>query len=481
MAEDRVLALIAGGQLDAFAGANQLLRSLVTHDADVVWDVWNGDLFGFSIGDFEAWLGRISHHSDDQQLFALQVLRRPDQLITPEGLSQALDKTGLTNDIVAGLDRLYGAIKDPAVADAIMTGVARDNAQAYLLFLRSLSQDNVNRLADQSILQPLSTAPKVVAFASRGELSPNILLAAERQVGVLDEATVGLLRQLQAAKIRIENFFSGTGPSLPAFAEEFAKLSEAERASALQGAAGRSPGQVLEQAAKARAEAIAKAEAEAKRLAEKAKAEAEAEAKRLAEKAKAEAEAEAKRLEAERQAKLAAFKAAKEAKEIARLEAEHKANVADAEKRGQLPPAGSPDRSWLDADSTGRRKELAYDPPQDKFRVREAKAAVAAEAAGEPVKLTPPVRRSVAPGKAETGVDFVDGAGTQWDHVRVTDPATANATIEAKAHPLRPGATGENALVDLLDFSPADARKIVNAWNAIPHPVGTGRVVFAMP
>jgi hypothetical protein len=271
--------------------------------------------------------------------------------------------------------------------------------------------------------------------------------------------------------------FNGSGPSLKAFAEEFAKFSEAERAAALQAAAGRPPAQVLAQAAKARAEveAIAKAEAEAeaKRLAAKARAEAEVEAKRL--------EAEAKAKEAERQAKLAAFKAAKEAKEVARLEAEHKVNVADAEKRGKLPPAGDPDRSWLDADSTGRRKELAYDPPQDKFRAREAKAALAAETGGEPAKLTPPVRRSLAPGKAETGVDFVDGAGTQWDHVQVTDAATANATIEAKAHPPRAGAAGENALVDLLDFSPADAKKIVAGWNAAPHPSGTGKVVFAMP
>jgi Domain of unknown function (DUF4157) len=202
--------------------------------------------------------------------------------------------------------------------------------------------------------------------------------------------------------------------------------------------------------------------------------------------AKAKADADTAKVEtpAERAARLkaalAAKKAADLAKEAARLEAEHKVNVADAEKQGKLPPSGAADRTWLDADPSGRRKELAYDPPQDKFRVREAQAALAAEANGKPTPLKGPVKRSVAPGKKETGFDYVDADGADWDHVQVRDPATAKATIEAKAHPLRPGAAGENALVDLMDLSPADAKAVMDAWNAAAHPAGTGKVVFVL-
>ena len=200
--------------------------------------------------------------------------------------------------------------------------------------------------------------------------------------------------------------------------------------------------------------------------------------------AKAKADADAAKVEtpAERAARLRAALAARQAadlaKEAARLQAEHKVNVADAEKQGKLPPAGTSDRTWLDADPSGRRKELAYDPPQDKFRVREAQAALAAETNGKPTPLKGPVKRSVAPGKKETGVDYVDADGADWDHVRVMDTATAKATIEAKAHPLRAGAAGENALVDLMDLSPADAKTVMDAWNAATHPAGTGKVVF---
>lgn len=202
LADDRVSALVAGGQLDAFAGANHLLRNLAAHDADMVWELWNSKLFNFKVGDFEAWLGRISHHADDQQLFGLQVLSRPDQLITTEGVTQALDKGGLTNDIVAGLDRLYGAVEDAAVADAIMSGVARDNAQGYLLFLRNLSQENVNRLADQGILGPLSNAPQVVAHASGGNLDILGTVAAIRGSGPGNvEAALALLNRLSPAQL----------------------------------------------------------------------------------------------------------------------------------------------------------------------------------------------------------------------------------------------------------------------------------------
>lgn len=178
---------------------------------------------------------------------------------------------------------------------------------------------------------------------------------------------------------------------------------------------------------------------------------------------------------------LEAKKLADADKRAAKLQVEHRKNVADAEKRGKLPPIGSEERAWLDADPSGRRKELAYDPPQDKFKVPEAKAALQAELNGKPVKLDPPVRRSLKAGRAETGADYVDGRGVEWDHVQLTDASTAEGGIMTKAYPERPGAQGENAIADCLDLSRSDAERLMDDWSKKPHPAGTGRVVFVLP
>jgi hypothetical protein len=164
-------------------------------------------------------------------------------------------------------------------------------------------------------------------------------------------------------------------------------------------------------------------------------------------------------------------KAKMEARRAAQLENQRKADMAAAKSDPKKYPAkSSPDRTWLEEDKTGRRDDLAYDWGQKTFKVREAKAALAAEQQGT---LKPPVKRIPSP--SETGYDFVDGGGEQWDHVRVTDASTANGTIASKVN------AGENALVDLMDLTPADAQKVISAWNAAPHPAGSPKVAFVMP
>jgi hypothetical protein len=83
-------------------------------------------------------------------------------------------------------------------------------------------------------------------------LPADLLLGAAKQVGVLDEPTLALLRRLQDARIRTASLFDGSGPSLKKFAEQFSNLTEGERVLALRRATGRPPTQVIQLAEKAR-------------------------------------------------------------------------------------------------------------------------------------------------------------------------------------------------------------------------------------
>jgi hypothetical protein len=94
-------------------------------------------------------------------------------------------------------------------------------------------------------LPPDTRQSVLSALARDNPLAPNVLIEAAKQVGVLDEPTLALLRQLQDAEARVGALFDGSGPSLKEFADEFAKLPEAQRAAALENAAGGTPAQIL--------------------------------------------------------------------------------------------------------------------------------------------------------------------------------------------------------------------------------------------
>jgi hypothetical protein len=149
LSDQRVTAVIGGRQLSSMAEAATLLRNLRSRDVDLIWDVWSGNSFSLHAADFERFLSRIAAHPDEQQIVALEVLHRPDQLVTPAGVAQALEKSGLSNDVIRGLDRLYGAL-EAIPADTIMNTVTRQHIRRFLFFLGRLHPARAAEIAERN-------------------------------------------------------------------------------------------------------------------------------------------------------------------------------------------------------------------------------------------------------------------------------------------------------------------------------------------
>jgi hypothetical protein len=169
LTDEGASALVAAGQLDALAAAPRLLQRLSGAESGRAWAVLAGSSFRLSVGDFEVFLDRIAHYPEPQQISGLDALRRPGQLLTPEGIAIALEKGGLGEGIIQGLDRLYGALES-AAADGVMRMVPPGNLGAYLRYLGSLRQELVNELAQAGYLEPLANAPRVVDHLAAGGL-----------------------------------------------------------------------------------------------------------------------------------------------------------------------------------------------------------------------------------------------------------------------------------------------------------------------
>jgi hypothetical protein len=149
LSDQRVTAVIGGRQLSAMAEAATLLRNLRSRDVDLIWDIWSGNSFSLHAADFERFLSRIAVHPDERQIVALEVLHRPDQLVTPAGVAQALEKSELSNDVIRGLDRLYGAL-EAMPADTIMNTVTRQHIRRFLLFLGHLHPARAAEIAERN-------------------------------------------------------------------------------------------------------------------------------------------------------------------------------------------------------------------------------------------------------------------------------------------------------------------------------------------
>ena len=78
-----------------------------------------------------------------------------------------------------------------------------------------------------------------------------------------------------------------------------------------------------------------------------------------------------------------------------------------AEKEGKIELLPEDEQEWLEADSTGRRKELAYDPDKKQFSVGEAQPVLNAEEQGvlKPSPFKVP-RRSARRGSCRVLAEF---------------------------------------------------------------------------
>jgi hypothetical protein len=134
-------------------------------------------------------------------------------------------------------------------------------------------------------------------------------------------------------------------------------------------------------------------------------------------------------------------------------------------------------RAWLEADP--RRLRLAFDPDEGGLRLEEARAILAAE---ERHVVQPPVRRAFDESGSSQGGDYIDGDGRYWDVVTGrADPKEGADTVLRKAKPRRPGAQGENVIVDMRHLTPAQREALKHALARRPKPAGTGEIRYLEP
>jgi hypothetical protein len=149
-------------------------------------------------------------------------------------------------------------------------------------------------------------------------------------------------------------------------------------------------------------------------------------------------------LEKVRVDKQAKLQQLKEQRKTAEAQRKLQEGIKEAEDRGvleQMRDKYPDDWKWLNADSSGRRKELAFDPDKKKFDVEEARAALQAEKDGV---LDSPLRRAIDEYGGSRGGDYIDAKGKYWD---VKDANAGAKKIINTAQP-KDGEIGENVLVD---------------------------------
>jgi hypothetical protein len=132
--------------------------------------------------------------------------------------------------------------------------------------------------------------------------------------------------------------------------------------------------------------------------------------------------------------------------------------IKEAEARGVLEHIKKDfpeDWKWLNADPSGRRKELAFDPDTKKFDVQEAKAALQAE---KDNVLGSPLRRAIDEYGGSQGGDYIDAKGKYWD---VKEASAGTNKIVGVAQPKK-GRPGENVLVDCTNLT-AEQQNVLEA------------------
>lgn len=198
-------------------------------------------------------LRRLLGVASEREIDAL-LRRLLDSNVAPSALLGTLgelDETVLTQ--IAKSGQLEALASSPRV----MAWLTR-SAEAASVALRGPFKGGVSRLeaylSQLEILTPAARQSVLDAIGTANPLSPDLMLAAAREVGTLDAPTLDLLKRSLDSDIKVGKLFDGSGSSLREYAEGFGKLSRSEQDYALQLAHGRPPAQVLAEAAKTQAQ-----------------------------------------------------------------------------------------------------------------------------------------------------------------------------------------------------------------------------------
>jgi hypothetical protein len=180
--------------------------------------------------------------------------------------------------------------------------------------------------------------------------------------------------------------------------------------------------------------------------------------------------AELEKICIEKQAKLQKLQEQRKTQEAQR---QLKEGIKKAEARGTLDTLKREkpdDWNWLNADPSGRRKELAFDPDTKLFKVKEAQAALQAEQDG---LLDSPLRRAIDEHGRSQGGDYIDAKGKYWD---VKEARGGAAKIIDTAAP-KQGNPGENVLVDCSGLN-AKQQRVLEAEVKSKLPADSAEVRF---
>jgi hypothetical protein len=153
-------------------------------------------------------------------------------------------------DVLKALGREYESRAYQSLLDLYGAELSSEALGTLQRLLRTGGEQQVDALL-QRALAARRTPAELLGTLSHAEeplLADLIGTGKLAEMATLDEAAVRMLQRLHGAKVRTGAVFDGSKPSLKAFTDDFAKLPEERRATALENAAGRTPAQVLDEA-----------------------------------------------------------------------------------------------------------------------------------------------------------------------------------------------------------------------------------------
>lgn len=163
--DDALLTEIASrGALPTLADAPRILALVGERGSATLGALLEGP-FNWSLNALDDLLARSSRLAIDQQERLITVLSRPGQQVPPTSALETMERLGsLDDEVLAGLDRLYGTALDRATVDGILAHAPNANLAAWLRFIGGLREAAVTHMVESGFISAVSEAPNVLAF-----------------------------------------------------------------------------------------------------------------------------------------------------------------------------------------------------------------------------------------------------------------------------------------------------------------------------